>query len=489
MARIRRQASQRRARCRRANFLRARRMVFSAAVADSAPASETDFDSLGSMGLGNLVSSTAGSSGGGLLAEQHEDLGTDEGHIAGTEGEYDVAGAGALDEPPRHPRPGRLEQDALCGKRHVGCHELPAYSRLGILAGDVHIHHHHLVGSAEGLPHPGAGRGVVAFQSHMVSRTPIFGAAMGPSPGAADEVVVMDVYVAREDPEPGVSGQLVAANVPLPAERVLFEPSWSRVPGRLVERARAGAGAESATAAEKTIRRARKKFARRQRARRWLAWRRILAIVLVAAAAAGSVWLMLFSSVLAVADVSVDGNEVLDPQQVRRAAAVPTGEPLATVDLDAIAARIEALPPVKSVDVSRAWPDRVRIAIRERDAVAVLERDGAVRGVDDEGVLFRSYPSVPNGLPVVRMGAGTESDALAEATTVVGVLPRNLATMVDFVEVDTIDTISLRLRSGPTIFWGSADDSANKAKVIAVLLKQEASTYDVSVPAQPTIRR
>ncbi|HZJ04894.1 MAG TPA: FtsQ-type POTRA domain-containing protein [Nocardioidaceae bacterium] len=249
------------------------------------------------------------------------------------------------------------------------------------------------------------------------------------------------------------------------------------------------AGAESATAAEKTIRRARKKFARRQRARRWLAWRRILAIVLVAAAAAGSVWLMLFSSVLAVADVSVDGNEVLDPQQVRRAAAVPTGEPLATVDLDAIAARIEALPPVKSVDVSRAWPDRVRIAIRERDAVAVLERDGAVRGVDDEGVLFRSYPSVPNGLPVVRMGAGTESDALAEATTVVGVLPRNLATMVDFVEVDTIDTISLRLRSGPTIFWGSADDSANKAKVIAVLLKQEASTYDVSVPAQPTIRR
>ena len=86
----------------------------------------------------------------------------------------------------------------------------------------------------------GAGRVVVAFQPHMVSRTRIFGAAMGKSLGAADEVVVMDVYVAREDPEPGVSGQLVAANVPLPAERVLFEPSWSRVPGRLVERARAG---------------------------------------------------------------------------------------------------------------------------------------------------------------------------------------------------------------------------------------------------------
>ena len=86
----------------------------------------------------------------------------------------------------------------------------------------------------------GSGRVVVAFQPHMVSRTRIFGAAMGKALGAADEVVVMDVYVAREDPEPGVSGQLVAANVPLPPGNVLFEPSWSQTPSRLVERARPG---------------------------------------------------------------------------------------------------------------------------------------------------------------------------------------------------------------------------------------------------------
>jgi UDP-N-acetylmuramate--alanine ligase len=86
----------------------------------------------------------------------------------------------------------------------------------------------------------GQGRVVVAFQPHLVSRTKIFGPAMGAALGAADEVVVMDVYVAREDPEPGVNGALVAANVPLPSGQVLFEPSWSEVPGRLVERARPG---------------------------------------------------------------------------------------------------------------------------------------------------------------------------------------------------------------------------------------------------------
>ena len=48
----------------------------------------------------------------------------------------------------------------------------------------------------------GEGRLVVAFQPHLVSRTRAFGAAMGEALGAADEVVVCDVYLAREDRRP-----------------------------------------------------------------------------------------------------------------------------------------------------------------------------------------------------------------------------------------------------------------------------------------------
>jgi UDP-N-acetylmuramate--alanine ligase len=81
---------------------------------------------------------------------------------------------------------------------------------------------------------------IVAFQPHMVSRTRIFGAEMGAALGAADDVVVMDVYVAREDPEPGVSGALVADAVPLAPEHVVFEPSWSATAEHLVARARPG---------------------------------------------------------------------------------------------------------------------------------------------------------------------------------------------------------------------------------------------------------
>ena len=86
----------------------------------------------------------------------------------------------------------------------------------------------------------GNGRVVVAFQPHLVSRTKIFGPAMGEALGAADVVVVLDVYVAREDPEPGVDAHLVAARVPLPQDRVHVAPSSAAVPALLVDLARPG---------------------------------------------------------------------------------------------------------------------------------------------------------------------------------------------------------------------------------------------------------
>jgi len=86
----------------------------------------------------------------------------------------------------------------------------------------------------------GEGRVVVAFQSHRYTRTSIFALDFGRALGLADEVVVLEVYSAGEQPIPGASGAVIAAAVPLPAERVHFEPSWAQVPRVVVERARTG---------------------------------------------------------------------------------------------------------------------------------------------------------------------------------------------------------------------------------------------------------
>lgn len=72
----------------------------------------------------------------------------------------------------------------------------------------------------------GGGRLIACFQPHLFSRTQAFATEFGAALGLADDVVVMDVFAAREDPVPGVTGALVAAAVPPGRGTVHFEPSW-----------------------------------------------------------------------------------------------------------------------------------------------------------------------------------------------------------------------------------------------------------------------
>ncbi|MGZ4448109.1 MAG: UDP-N-acetylmuramate--L-alanine ligase, partial [Nocardioides sp.] len=84
----------------------------------------------------------------------------------------------------------------------------------------------------------GEGRLIVAFQPHLVSRTRIFGEQMGAELGAADEVVVLDVYLAREEADPEVTGRLVLDAVP--HERKHFAPGLADAAEVLARIARPG---------------------------------------------------------------------------------------------------------------------------------------------------------------------------------------------------------------------------------------------------------
>jgi UDP-N-acetylmuramate--alanine ligase len=89
------------------------------------------------------------------------------------------------------------------------------------------------------------GRLIVVFQPHLYSRTRDFAAELATALSPADIVIVMDVYAAREDPMPGVSGALIADRLaeraqPAAEQNVYFVPSWSDVAPVVVQIARAG---------------------------------------------------------------------------------------------------------------------------------------------------------------------------------------------------------------------------------------------------------
>ncbi|WIV53376.1 UDP-N-acetylmuramate--L-alanine ligase [Amycolatopsis nalaikhensis] len=83
----------------------------------------------------------------------------------------------------------------------------------------------------------GSGRVVVVFQPHLYSRTKMFSAEFASALSLADEVVVLDVYGAREEPEPGVTGALIADGVTVP---VHYEPAFDVAPGLVAGLVRGG---------------------------------------------------------------------------------------------------------------------------------------------------------------------------------------------------------------------------------------------------------
>ncbi len=84
------------------------------------------------------------------------------------------------------------------------------------------------------------GRLIAIFQPGTYSRTQTFAREFAQALAIADIAIVMDVFPAREEPVPGVTGATISELIPLPAADVVFVPRYAAVPDRVAELARPG---------------------------------------------------------------------------------------------------------------------------------------------------------------------------------------------------------------------------------------------------------
>ncbi len=88
-----------------------------------------------------------------------------------------------------------------------------------------------------GRPTSEPGRSVVVFQPHLYSRTKAFAREFADALGTADQVFVLDVYAAREQPLTGISGATIAEHVSAP---VRYLPDFSSVAQQVAASLRPG---------------------------------------------------------------------------------------------------------------------------------------------------------------------------------------------------------------------------------------------------------
>jgi UDP-N-acetylmuramate--alanine ligase len=75
----------------------------------------------------------------------------------------------------------------------------------------------------------GSGKLITVFQPHLYSRTRLFAKEFAEVLAASDEVVLLDIYAAREDPEPGVTGELIFNHF-ADKSRIHYVPNWDDAP-------------------------------------------------------------------------------------------------------------------------------------------------------------------------------------------------------------------------------------------------------------------
>jgi cell division protein FtsQ len=233
------------------------------------------------------------------------------------------------------------------------------------------------------------------------------------------------------------------------------------------------------------------RFAARKRARRWrtAAWLSAVGATLVALVAGA--WAVGWSSLFDVRTVEVRGTARLSVDEVLEAAEVPRGVPLVHVDTGDVDERVEALVPVADANVTRQWPDTIRIVVVERTTAAVApDESGGFALLDSSGVRFGTVAERPEGVPLIAGevgdGLGADSAAMWAGLTVAAALPPDLAARTQEIRATTPDAVAVVLDDGAVVEWGGPQESARKAAVLAVLMQQPARVYDVSAPDVPT---
>ena len=214
--------------------------------------------------------------------------------------------------------------------------------------------------------------------------------------------------------------------------------------------------------------------------------RKRIRYVVLSMLSASIVYVFFFSPVFAVTSVSVSPCYYATQEEIVSAADIELGMPIARLNSAAITERVLKLAAIKEVEVRRAWPNEIRLAVVERSPIAVTKAVDGWAYVAADGVVFGHAATKPQQFLSV---TATRPETFAAAATVAASLPDWLRERVVDVTGFSRDNVVIALNDQVEIMWGSAEESAYKAQVLQALLGQEAKLYNVSVPDRPSIRK
>jgi cell division protein FtsQ len=208
----------------------------------------------------------------------------------------------------------------------------------------------------------------------------------------------------------------------------------------------------------------------------------------------GLVLTAVYSPILALRHVTVDGTSRVDATELTEAVSDQLGTPLALIDYDTITEQLGAFPLIRSYITELVPPDTLLIHVTEREPVGSIPAATGYALVDPAGVTVQESAERIPGVPLIDLGgAGTDSASFRSMVDVLLALPPELLAQVDTISAHTQDDVTLVLTGvGQRVRWGAAEESDRKARLLAALIGQTdpgaAGIFDVSAPSNGVFR-
>ncbi len=251
--------------------------------------------------------------------------------------------------------------------------------------------------------------------------------------------------------------------------------------GRAARRALAAAVRERRRYERQEVRR----FTRRSRRRR-IAWTVVAGAIvgLVAVVVIGA-----YSPLMALRDVRIEGASRVPSAEVQAAFANVMGTPLPLIDSADVHDALSAFPLIETYSTETVPPGTLVVRIVERTPVGVVDTGEGLELVDAAGVVIERPETRPEGQPLIDVEGGVAAEGFRAIAAVVRSVPPDVRAQLIGATAATTDDVRLELVGGASVVWGSAEESALKADVLATLMRaappDTVTLYDVSAPLSP----
>jgi cell division protein FtsQ len=190
----------------------------------------------------------------------------------------------------------------------------------------------------------------------------------------------------------------------------------------------------------------------------------------------------------------VVGTQRLSPDEISKALSGQIGTPLPLLNQEEIAKSLAEFTLIESFAATAVPPNELQIKVSERQALCIIEFEGALWLHDPAGVRI-ALAGPTDLLPRILIAEEpTSSQRFRDSVDVLLALPVELLAQVEIIQANTKDDVQMSLRGslGQRISWGDSSNAVLKSKVLQALIANNQGatgvTFDVSSPNAPVVR-